>query len=107
MDDQNGTLALPPVHPGQYIREDVLPELGMTIGEFANYLGVKRPGLSDLINGRKPVSQDMAIRLGKALGTGARFWLSLQLQYDVEVTLPSKAAEIDIQRHPAFLGGAA
>lgn len=72
-----------PPHPGEYIREDILPALNMTIGELAKHLGVTRTSLSQLVNERRDVSLEMAQRLGQAFGNGARFWLALQMQHDI------------------------
>lgn len=95
-------LGFPPPHPGTILKEDVMPELGMTVEQFAQTLGVKRAGLSELLNGGKPVSQDMAIRLGKALNTGTRYWLALQMQYDLHHEVPRKASMIDVPPIPGF-----
>jgi addiction module HigA family antidote len=75
-------MRLDPPHPGEYMREDVLPALGMTIKDLAAHLGVSRVALSELVNEKRSVSIEMAQRLGKALGNGSRFWLALQVQYD-------------------------
>lgn len=72
-----------PPHPGEYIREDILPALRMTIKDLAKHLGVSRVALSELVNERRGVSIEMAQRLGKAFGNGARFWLALQMQHDI------------------------
>jgi len=96
MTEKENGLHFPAPHPGEILKFDVLPELNMTIAQFAEHLGVKRAGLSELLNGKKPVTQDMAIRLGKALGTGTRYWLAMQLQYDLDHDLPLKAAHIDV-----------
>jgi addiction module HigA family antidote len=74
---------LEPPHPGEFIREDILPALGMTIKDLAKHLGVSRVALSELVNQRRAVSLEMAQRLGKAFGNGARFWLALQMQHDI------------------------
>jgi antitoxin HigA-1 len=76
-------MQLEPPHPGEYIREDILPALGMTIKDLAKHLGVSRVALSELVNERRGVSLEMAQRLGKAFGNGARFWLALQMQHDI------------------------
>lgn len=89
-------LGFAPPHPGTILKEDVLPDLGMTVEQFAQHIGQKRASVSELINGRKPVSQDMAIRLGKALKTGARYWLAMQLQYDLWYEIPQRSREIDV-----------
>jgi addiction module HigA family antidote len=72
-----------PPHPGEYLREDILPALNMTIGALAKHLGVTRTTLSQLINEKRDVSLEMAQRLGQAFGNGARFWLALQMQHDL------------------------
>jgi addiction module HigA family antidote len=75
--------AFEPPHPGEYIRNDVLPKVGMNIKELADHLGVTRATLSALVNGRSDLSLDMAQRLGKALRNGTRFWMQLQVQRDI------------------------
>jgi addiction module HigA family antidote len=72
-----------PTHPGAILREDVLPELGITQGEFADRLGVSRRTVSEILHERRPVTPDMAIRLGKLLGNGAGIWLRMQQTLDV------------------------
>ena len=72
-----------PPHPGLYIREDILPELKMSITELAEHLGVSRATLSELVNGNRSVSLEMAQRLGQAFKNGTRFWMSLQMQRDI------------------------
>jgi len=67
-----------PIHPGEVLREDVLPALGLTQLEFANRLGVSRRTVSELLHERRPVTPDMAIRLGKLLGNGPEIWLRMQ-----------------------------
>ena len=76
-------MKLEPPHPGEFIRQDILPALGMTIKDLAKHLGVSRVALSELVNERRAVSIEMAQRLGKAFGNGARFWLALQMQHDI------------------------
>jgi len=83
MVDESEHLPFPPPHPGEVLREDILPALNMTVTELANHLGVRRQTLSPLIHGRRAVSVEMAQRLGKAFGNGARFWLALQMQYEI------------------------
>ena len=74
-----------PTHPGALLREVVLPELGITQGEFANRLGVSRRTVSEVLHEHRPVTPDMAIRLGKLLGNGAGLWLRMQQAVDVWV----------------------
>jgi addiction module HigA family antidote len=76
-------MKLEPPHPGEFLREDILPELRMTIKDLARHLGVSRVALSELVNEKRDVSLEMAQRLGKAFGNGTRFWLALQMQHDI------------------------
>jgi addiction module HigA family antidote len=76
-------MTMEPSHPGELLRETVLPALGMTVKDVAAHLGVSRAALSELVNEKRSVSLDMARRLGQAFGNGARFWLALQMQYDL------------------------
>lgn len=84
-----------PPHPGEYLREDILPALNMTIGDLAKHLGVTRTTLSQLINEKRDVSLEMAQRLGQAFGNGARFWLALQMQHDVWKAERSRKIHVD------------
>jgi antitoxin HigA-1 len=72
-----------PPHPGEYLKEDLLPALGMTITDLAEHLGVSRASLSELVNGNRSVSLEMAQRLGQAFKNGTRFWMTLQMQRDI------------------------
>ena len=72
-----------PPHPGEILREDVLPALGLNVIQAAEQLGVARVTLSRMINGRAAISTDMAIRLAQWLGGSAETWLRAQLQYDL------------------------
>lgn len=83
MVDNSNRLAFKPPHPGEYIREDILPSLNMSISDFAEHLGVTRNTASRIINEKSAISTDMAIRLGQAFKNGARFWLALQMQHDI------------------------
>lgn len=72
-----------PPHPGEILREDILPHLTLSRAELAQRLGLSARTLGEIINERRAVSLDIARRLGAALGQGARYWLSLQAQYDM------------------------
>lgn len=72
-----------PTHPGAVLREDVLPALGMTQGQFARALGVSRLSVNELLREKRALSAEMAARLGKALGTTAESWLTMQSTVDL------------------------
>ena len=71
-----------PTHPGAILREDILPELGMTPFQFADALGLSRETLDELLAEKCSLSPDLAHRLGHLLGNGPALWLSLQAQLD-------------------------
>ena len=72
-----------PPHPGEILRDDVFPELKISVTQAAAALGVARVTLSRVVNGRAAVSADMALRLGAWLGNGAEVWLRMQAAYDL------------------------
>lgn len=72
-----------PPHPGAVLREQILPRLGLGRAELARRLDTSLRSLAGLLAEDRPVSLDMARRLGLAFGNGARYWLALQMQYDV------------------------
>ena len=72
-----------PPHPGEFLREDYLPECGLSIAAFAERLGVSRQTANELVRERRAVSPDMALRLGRLFGTTAQYWLNLQRNVDL------------------------
>jgi antitoxin HigA-1 len=76
-----------PPHPGETLREDVLPALGLTVTDAAAQLGVTRPALSRVLNAKAAISPEMALRLegwlGLERGGDARLWLEQQCAYDL------------------------
>ena len=72
-----------PVHPGAILREDVLPALKMTQKEFADWIGVSRLTISEVLNEKRTVTPDMAMRLGRAVGNGPDIWLRMQQTLDL------------------------
>src|SRR5258708_35065977 len=74
---------MPPVHPGEILKEMYLGPLGISITALADNLGVARKTVSHLVNGHMGVSAEMALRLGKALNTTPELWLNMQRNYDL------------------------
>lgn len=89
--------SIPPTHPGEYLREIVLPAMDMPKTEIARALGISRQHLYDILNEKQPVTAATALRLGKFLGTTARSWLNMQANYDLEMA----ARTIDLSGVPA------
>src|ERR1700736_6313864 len=75
---------LPPMHPGELLREEILPALDRSKAEIAKLLGVLRQTLYDILEERQPVTPVMALRLGKLCGNGPDLWLHLQKRYDLQ-----------------------
>jgi addiction module HigA family antidote len=71
-----------PTHPGELLREDVLPEVKKSKAEISRLLGISRQHLYDILAERKPVSPEVAVRLGKLFGNGASIWIRMQGAYD-------------------------
>jgi addiction module HigA family antidote len=75
---------LNPPHPGEHLREDVLAPLGLTVTATAKALGISRKTLSEIVNGKSPITPDIAVRLERAFLTPpADMWLRLQAAYDL------------------------
>jgi len=72
-----------PTHPGEILREDVLVPLGLTITEAAKRLRTSRKTLSAILNGRGPVTPDMAVKIALATGTTPESWLYMQSKLDL------------------------
>jgi addiction module HigA family antidote len=84
------------MHPGELLREDVLPALGRSRVEIARLLGVSRQMLHAILSERAPVTPEMALRLGKLCGNGPELWLNLQSRYDLALLSKTKSAEIAV-----------
>jgi antitoxin HigA-1 len=72
-----------PTHPGEVLREDVLPALRMTVSDVAGELGVTRQALHAVLSGEHRISVEMALRLGKFCGNGPALWIGMQAAYDL------------------------
>jgi addiction module HigA family antidote len=72
-----------PTHPGEFLREDFLPDYGLTVSGLATALGVSRQSVNELLRERRAVSPRMALRLSRLFGNSAEFWLNLQRAVDL------------------------
>ncbi len=73
----------PPTHPGEMLLEEFVVPLGLTQTELAAALGVSYPRLNEIVNGRRSVTPDTALRLAKVVGMSADFWLGLQQDWNL------------------------
>jgi len=76
-------LKRPPIHPGEILREDVLPCLGLSISEAARRLNISRQQLHRVLACTHPITTEMALRIGKFAGNGPGIWLRMQQAYDL------------------------
>lgn len=96
-----------PTHPGAVLREDVVAALKITQGEFAKLLGVSRVTVSLVLNERRALSADFAMRLEKLLGASAESWLRMQEAVDLWETRQRPARFAGVKRLPARMTAAA
>ena len=85
----------PSVHPGEILREDVLPALGLSVSETAKRIGVSRQQLHRILACTHPVTVEMALRIGKLVGNGPGLWLRLQQNHDVQRTQQAMKTELE------------
>ena len=81
---------LPPVHPGEIIREDILPETGLSVTAAAKALGVSRQMVHYILAGKRPLSAIMCLKLSRLVGSTPEFWMRLQADYDLKKAAQNK-----------------
>lgn len=91
-------MGMPPVHPGEFIRTEVLDELGLSIAKAAKVLGVRAATLSDLVNEKASLSPEMAMRIELAFEIKADLLLRMQALYD-SMVIRAKAGELNVRRY--------
>ena len=77
------TMSRRPTHPGEMLREDFLPDYGLTVAGLAEVAGVSRQSVNELLRGRRGVSPEMAIRLSRVFGNSPEFWMNAQCAVDL------------------------
>jgi len=91
---------MPPVHPGEILREDLMQPLGLTISGLARNLKISTSRMSEIVNGRRALNADAALRLSRYFGNTPEFWINLQAAYDLRVTIHSSASRIEREVRP-------
>ena len=92
------TVNMTPAHPGDFVRTEVIEELGLNVTKAAEILGVRRATLSDLLNGRAALSPEMALRIEKAFDVRMDLLLQMQAWYDA-ARMRARSSEISVQRY--------
>lgn len=90
----------PPVHPGEILREDLMRPLGLTVTGLARELKIPASRLSEIVNGRRALNADAALRLSRYFGNTPEFWINLQAAYDLRLTIHSSASRIEREVRP-------
>lgn len=90
----------PVVHPGRFLKRE-LAARDLSANRLSLDLGVPSGRITDILNGRRAITADTALRLGRYFGNSAQFWLDLQSQYDIAVVEREKGAEISKRVRPA------
>jgi addiction module HigA family antidote len=99
---RNSEKLMPPVHPGEILREDFMKPLGLTVNGLALDLHVPATRIGEIVHQRRRITADIALRLARYFNTNAEFWLNLQNFYDLEVSRRSgSGAQIERQVRPA------
>jgi antitoxin HigA-1 len=96
MNTTSTNIGMKPSHPGDFIRTEILDELGLTVSKAAEVLEVRRATLSDLVNGKAGVSPEMALRIEKAFGVSMDTLLKMQTWFDT-YTMREQADQITVK----------
>jgi addiction module HigA family antidote len=83
-----------PIHPGEVLMEDFIEGLGITQNKLAVSIGVPPRRINEIVHGKRAITADTALRLGKYFGTSAQFWLNLQTHYDLDLAEDRVAGQI-------------
>lgn len=106
MSEDIAKVGMKPTHPGEFVREEILNELGLSVTKAAEILAVRRATLSDLVNGNAALSPEMALRIEKAFGVSMDTLLRMQAWHDIH-TMRERAGQIDVKRYtPPSAAGA-
>src|SRR5438093_3584088 len=91
---------LPPIHPGEILLEEFLKPLGMSMNKLAEQLRVPANRVTQIVEGRRSVTGETALRLARYFGTSPEFWLGMQKDYDLQVARDEFEAEVERQVQP-------
>ena len=84
-----------PIHPGEFLREDYMPELGLTVASLAKRLGVSRQTVNDIVRERRGLSPEMCLRLARLFGTTPQYWMNMQAKVDIWDSLALHEEELE------------
>jgi antitoxin HigA-1 len=91
---------MPPIHPGETLREDFLKPLGLTANRLAIELQVPVTRVNDIVRCKRAITADTALRLARYFGTTPQFWMNLQVNYELQLAEDTRGREIADRVHP-------
>ena len=91
---------LPPIHPGEQLREEFMKPLGISAYRLAKDLGVPVTRIQAIVSERRGITGDTALRLGRYFGTSPEFWLNMQRDYELETAAEALGARLEIEVTP-------
>ena len=91
---------LEPIHPGEILHEDFLKPLGISQYALAKAISVPPRRINEIIHGKRGISADTALRLGRYFGVSAQSWMNLQAHYDLEMAEATIGSRLDFEVHP-------
>ena len=93
----------PPIHPGEILLTEFLEPMGISQYQLAKDIGVTPRRINEIVHGRRAITADTALRLGRFFNMEAQFWLNLQTHYDMDVAMDSLQDRLDKEVHPFSL----
>ena len=93
-------ITMPPIHPGETLREDFMKPLGLTANRLAINLRVPAARIGEIVNGRRAITADTALRLARYFGTSPQFWTNLQSNFEIERAQDAQGKQIEDEIKP-------
>jgi len=90
---------IPTIHPGEILQEEFLKPLNISQNRLGTELGVSPRRINEIVNGKRSITADTALRLSRFFGNSASFWLGLQMDYDLDVADDALASRINKEVH--------
>ncbi len=95
MNDDMIIVSREPIHPGEFLREEYMADLDLSVADLARRLGVTRQTVNDIVREKRGLSPDMCLRLGRLFGTTPQFWMNMQAKVDIWNSMALHADDIE------------
>ncbi len=86
---------IPPLHPGEVLLEEFMKPMGLSQNRVGRDLGVSPRRINEIVLGKRSITADTALRLSRYFGNSAEFWMGLQMDYDLDLEIDSRSAQIE------------